>query len=141
MSTGLKRNWKDGDEWRKVAYLYYHNSAEWRYLLELNKSYDIRYTPAPTVNVLVSGEVPTGSPQPSNVGQVGTLGQVGTNIDLRSDTANIVPTSTQNSIWPWANANEYNNRLAKYTAAGMILVDRTNGFAFDSPQAWRDTQR
>ena len=142
MSTGLKREWRDGDQWRTVAYLYYRNSSEWRHVLELNPSFDIRTTPAPAVNVPVSGPTANGSFRPSEPGAIGVLSQVGTNLDLRGPSSvSTEQTSGEASIWPWSSAELYVNRLGEYTAAGLLGRDRINGFSFDSPQAWSDTQR
>ena len=134
------RNWRNGDEWRTLAFNYYRDSRTYRYILELNPSFDIRSIPAPGVVVYVGGELGPGKYKPSQASLPGTLQQVDLNLDLRAGT-DVVPTSLQSSIFPWDSANEYSNRLGEYTAAALLAPDRTNGFSLDSPQANRDTQR
>ncbi len=84
MSFGEKRVWQQKDTWRGIAYGRYRDSREWRTLLELNQSYDIRYQPAPGTVIGITGETSQGKTTPgsSNI-QNGTLTQVGTNLDLR----------------------------------------------------------
>ena len=135
-----KRNWRNGDEWRTLAYTYYRDSRTYRYILELNPSFDIRSIPAPGVVVYVGGEVGPGKYKPSQASLPGTLQQVDTNLDLRAGSETL-PRSLQTSIFPWDSAVEYSDRLGSYTAAALLAPDRTNGYSLDSPQATRDTQR
>ena len=136
-SMTQSRTWRNGDEWRTLAYTYYRDSRTYRYILELNPSFDIRSIPAPGVAVHVGGEVGPGKYKPSQASLPGTLQQVDTNLDLRAGVA----TSSQAGIFPWDTATEYSDRLGSYTAAALLAPDRTNGFSLDSPQANRDTQR
>ena len=140
MSTGLKRTWRTGDTWRNVAYTYFRESGQWRYLLELNSSFDIRYVPAPGVEVQISGEVGLGKSTPRLSSTPGTLQQVDTNLDLRGGTQ---PSSADEApgIFPWDSYGEYAQRLGDYTAGALLGPDRTNGFSLDSPQASSETQR
>ena len=43
----LKKTWKIKNTWSSVAYEMFRDSREWRYLLKLNPSFDIRFKPAP----------------------------------------------------------------------------------------------
>jgi len=140
MSTGLKRTWRTGDTWRGVAYKYFQESGQWRYLLDLNPSFDIRYEPSESVEVQISGDTGRGKNQPSAAANPGTLVQVDTNLDLRrnSDTAT---TNELPGYFPWTNAEEYVERIGDYTAQALFGQDRTNGFSLDSPQASSDSQR
>ena len=143
MSFGEKRVWQQKDTWRGIAYGRYRDSREWRSLLELNQSYDIRYQPASGTVINLTGETSQGKTTSgsSNV-QNGTLTQVGTNLDLRFTAA--TPTnlkSQEGSIFPWDSAVEYADRLGQYPAMALLSSDRTNGFSLDSPQATSDTQR
>ena len=140
MSTGLKRTWRTGDSWRNVAYTYFRESGQWRYLLELNPSFDIRYQPNVGVEVQISGPVALGKNVPKQLGSVGTLKQVDTNLDLRSSSQ---PANGDQlpGIFPWSTMGDYTERLADYTAQSLLSSDRTNGFSLDSPQASADTQR
>ena len=132
--------WQNGDEWRTLAYNYYKDSRTYRYLLELNPSFDIRSIPAPGVVVHVGGKLGPGKNEPSQASIPGTLQQVDTNLDLRAG-SDVVPNSVQVGIFPWDTAGEYSDRLGQYTAAALLAPDRTNGYSLDSPQANRDTQR
>ena len=140
MSTGLKRTWRTSDTWRKVAYAYFRESGQWRYLLELNPSFDIRYSPAPGVQIQASGEVGLGKSTPRRSSTPGTLQQVGTNLDLRGGTQ---PSAADEApgIFPWDSFGGYAQRLGDYTAMALLSPDRTNGFSLDSPQASSETQR
>jgi len=140
MSTGLKRTWRDGDTWRNVAYTYFRESGQWRYLLDLNPSYDIRYQPGVGVEVHISGAVGTGKIIPKQAGAVGTLIQVDTNLDLQQPQQQ-ADSDQAPGIFPWDTIGEYTDRLAEYTAAAILGPDRSNGFSLDSPQASADTQR
>ena len=82
MSTGLKRVWSAGDNWRVLGYLYYRNSLEYRQLISLNPSFDIRYLPAPGVEINASGQLGTGVPEPDLLGPGGQLMAPDTVIDL-----------------------------------------------------------
>ena len=143
MSFGDKRVWQQKDTWRGIAYGRYRDSREWRSLLELNQSYDIRYQPAPgtvinTTGVTSQGKTTSGSRNVQN----GTLTQVGTNLNLRFTAA--TPTnlaSQEGSFFPWDSEVDFVDRLGQYPAMALLASDRTNGFCLDSPQATSDTQR
>lgn len=137
MSTGLKRVWGAGDNWRVLGYLYYRNSLEYRQLIALNPSFDIRSIPAPGVEINASGEMHTGQPEPGLAGPGGQMMAVDTTINLRDLGGNSppAPTSQQVNIFPWNSLGEYTNRLGQYTAAALFESDRINGMTLDSPQA------
>tara|TARA_R110002012_G_scaffold109818_1_gene253994 strand:+ start:119 stop:538 length:420 start_codon:yes stop_codon:yes gene_type:complete len=135
-----KVNWRNGDEWRTLAYEYYRDSRTYRYILALNPSFDIRYIPSPGVVVNVGGDVGPGEYKPSQASIPGTLQQVDLNLDLRAG-PEVAPTSVQNSIFPYDTLPVYADRLGQYTAAAILAPDRTNGYSLDSPQVGRDTQR
>ena len=135
-----KRTWQNGDEWRTLAYTYYKDSRTYRYILELNPSFDIRTIPSPGVVVNVGGELGPGKYKPSQASTPGLLQQVDTNLDLRAGSEDLPP-SLQSSIFPWQSFAMYSDQLGRYTAAALLAPDRTNGFALDSPQAMGETQR
>jgi hypothetical protein len=144
MSTGLKRNWTEGDTWRSVAYLYYRNSLQYKYLLALNPSFDIRYVPSPNVTVNATGEVFDGLKQPQALGPLqgaqGQLRTVDTVLNL-SNTAgqagNYPPVGTE-TIYPFNSYVNYADALGGYTAAALLDADRINGLMLDSDQAFID---
>lgn len=139
-----KRTWKERDRWNTVAYKTYRDSREWRHLLALNPSYDIRYRPAAGVQINVEGLVEASKKQPGGFGIPGLLKGTDTNLDLReadTDFTYALPDSQSEGIWPWENEDEYLDRLGEYTAAGLFGTERFNGYMLDSPQAINDTQR
>lgn len=140
MATGEKKTWETTDQWRILAYKRFRDSREWRYLLDLNPSYDIRYQPAPGTEINLTGSLGEGKTTPSGLGRVGLLIQPDLNIDLRTSTDTTLASDTP-SIFPWDTTTEYCDRLGQYTALALLTRDRTNGFSLDSPQATSDTQR
>jgi hypothetical protein len=140
MSTGKKKVWSSRDSWRSVAFGLYRESGQWRYLLELNPSFDIRYQPAPGVELPVSGVVEEGKSTPKQGNNPGTLKQVDINLDLRRSSA-MEKANQAPGIFPWATFEGYSERLGEYTALALLSPDRTNGFSLDSPQASSDSQR
>lgn len=140
MSTGQKRVWQTTDDWRSLAFKRFRDSREWRYLLELNPSYDIRYHPAPGTQVNLTGALSEGKSTPGGAGSVGLLIQPDVNLDLRT-APQTDPESQSPTIFPWDTEVDFINRLGQYTALGLLTSDRTNGFSLDSPQASSDTQR
>jgi len=140
MSTGQKRVWQTNDQWRILAYKRFRDSREWRYLLDLNPSYDIRYHPSPGTEIHLTGKLSEGKNVPGGAGLTGLLIQPDANLDLRS-ASETEPESQTPSIFPWDKEVNYIDRLGQYTALALLTPDRTNGFSLDSPQASSDTQR
>ena len=136
-----RKTWTERDTWRSAAYRNYRDTREWRYLLEINPTYDIRYHPSPGLKFNTIGPVKPGGPVPSGSGQSGLLKTVDLNMDLRTRQNEDNAQSLQESIWPWSSADMYVNRLGDYTGAALLSPDRTNGYSIDSPQASSDSQR
>lgn len=136
-----RKTWTERDTWRSSAYKNYRDSREWRYLLAINPTYDIRFHPAPGVKVNTIGPVKPGVKVPSNTGQIGLLKTVDTNLDLRSKQNQDNAKSTQFNIWPWTKLDLYVDRLGDYTGSALMSPDRANGYCIDSPQASADSQR
>ena len=139
MKTGDRRVWRNTDKWRNVSYLYFGDSREWRSLLDLNPSFDIRYLPAP--GVVINTDSKQGKTSLGGAITPGLLAQPDTNLDLRGPRSTTQAESQQTGIFPWDSAVDYANRLGEYTAMALLSPDRTNGFSLDSPQADADTQR
>lgn len=135
--------WAEGDTWGKLAYETYLDSREFRALLDLNESFDIRTQPAQGVNIFVTPPpgVPAGITSIGATSLPGTLQQMDVNIDLRGSTTTPDETGVSASIFPWRTLQGYTDRLARYTAFSLFERDRVNGFSLDSPQATSDTQR
>lgn len=134
------RTWQARDFWRTVAFKEYQDSREWRYLLALNPSYDIRYRPAAGVKINVSGELGAGEKTPNYAGNPGLLRVSGTNL-VPGPTPPSPFFSNQDLFFPWDNADQYNDRLGSYTAQALLSRDRENGWSIDSRQAASDSQR
>jgi hypothetical protein len=43
--AGKTRVWQIGDSWNKIAYAYFGDSREFRRVIDLNQSFDIRTNP------------------------------------------------------------------------------------------------
>lgn len=136
-----RRTWTERDTWRSAAYRGFRDSREWRYLLAINPTYDIRYHPAPGLKFNTIGPVKPSIKAPSAAGPSGLLKTVGTNLDLRSEQNTDNSQALQASIWPWSSAELYVERLGDYTGSALLNKDRTNGYCIDSPQASGNTQR
>lgn len=136
-----RRDWRPQDRWYSVAYHEFRDSREWRHLLALNPSYDIRYHPAPGVPINTRGYVGDGVPAPSGSGSPGVLKNPDMNLGvlLQDDTTG--QTDMEKSYFPWSSANGFIDRLGDYTASSLLTSDRTNGYTLDSPQASSDSQR
>lgn len=141
MSVGEKRVWQQKDTWTSVAFGRYLDSRQWRALLELNPSYDIRYQPAPGTTVNLTGIDSQGKILSGKSASQGTLTQVGLNLDLRFTKSATTPGLQPDTVFPWDSVVDYTNRMGQYTAMSLLAPDRTNGFSLDSPQASSDTQR
>ena len=141
MSYGEKRVWQPTDTWTKVAFGRYLDSRQWRALLELNPSYDIRYHPSSGTTVNLTGIDSQGKILSGKSASQGTLTQVGLNLDLRFTKSATTPGLQPDTVFPWDSVVDYTNRVGQYTAMSLLAPDRTNGFSLDSPQASSDTQR
>ena len=137
-----KYTWTDRDFWRTAAFKQYRDSREWRYLLALNPSYDIRFRPAEGIDIYTSGYVGEDTPEPNNSSAPGILRQPNLNFgSMLAENQPPVPKSREIDHFPWDSKEGYINRLSGYTAQALLTQDRTNGFSLDSPQALSDTQR
>ena len=134
-----RKTWTERDTWRSAAFKNYRDSREWRHLLELNPSYDIRYHPAPGVQINTVGPVRPGKPVPRGGGTPGVLKVAGQNLDLRTSIFTTNQKSIEQGIFPWE-VDLYVDRLGDYTA-GIARQRPSNGYSIDSPQATSDTQR
>ena len=135
--AGKTRVWQTGDSWNKLAYAYYGDSREFRQILSLNGSFDIRTNPAQGVPVFLTG--PSGILGKSGLngaaGSPGTLNQLSTALNLNGTNPNPKEPDIASAIFPWTNLGDYTQRLSTYTAAGLLNRDRINGYGLDSPEA------
>ena len=107
--------------WRKLGYLYFGDSLDYRQVLEENPQWKVTELPplgaqirlSPSAN---SGGTPGGLTQGSFI-----FGQ---------------PAGTQqDNIFPFPNREAYNTALNRYTLQGVIDRETLNGITFDSTQA------
>jgi hypothetical protein len=135
--TGKTRVWKIGDTWNKLAYAYYGDSREFRTLVDLNPSYDIRVFPAQGVPIYVEGSQGSQgkSPVGNSVGSPGTLSQLSTALNLGGSNPLVENEQVAAAIFPWDNFEDYAARLSQYTAFSLLERDRVNGYSLDSPEA------
>jgi hypothetical protein len=141
--AGKTRTWKTGDSWNKLAYAYYGDSREFRQLIELNASYDIRTVPAEGVQIFVTG--PDGilgknSSSDAN-GSPGSLNQLSPALNISGRSPNPEVQDIASAIFPWESLEDYTQRLSEYPAFSLLERDRVNGYGLDSPQASSDIQR
>lgn len=133
----LKKTWRVKDTWHSTAYSLFSDTREWRYLLKLNPSFDIRYKPAPGTRIFAGGDAGGDTNPPKGSGKSGTLTQIDNALLVGPDALS----DPYGGIYPWSSFRGYANRLGEYTAASLLNVDRINGYSLDSPQASSDTQR
>ena len=136
-----RRNWRPQDRWYSVAYHEFRDSREWRYLLALNPSYDIRYHPAPGVPINTRGYVGANIKTPIASDTPGVLRNPDLNIGVLFEDDPAQNLTREVSYFPWSSADGYIDRLGDYTATALLTNDRTNGYALDSPQSSSDSQR
>lgn len=139
--AGQTRVWQVGDSWNKIAYAYYGDSREFRQVLDLNQSFDIRTNPAQGVPIFITG--PDGllgkSGQSGAAGAPGTLNQLSTALNLNGPNPNPEEPDIASAIFPWESLEAYTERLSEYTATSLLERDRINGYGFDSPEAAANT--
>lgn len=135
--AGQTRVWAIGDSWNKVAYLDYGDSREFRSLLDLNESFDIRTNPAEGAAIFVTG--PDGllgkNSTSDSAGAPGTLNQLSTALNLNGPDPNLENADVASAIFPWEDLSSFTERLSKYTAFSLLERDRTNGYGLDSSEA------
>ena len=103
---------------RKLGYLYYTNSTDYRAVLEENPQWKVTELPPVGAQIRVSGTE-------------GTRGGLTQGSFLFSSPS---PTQTD-QIFPFDTEEEYNNSLYRYTLQGVIDREELNGISFDSIQA------
>lgn len=135
-----RRKWNPQDRWYSIAYQEFRDSREWRYLLELNPSYDIRFHPSPGVPINTRGDIGAEKKTPVSAVNPGLLKTPDTNLQLMIE-GKPENDPRQPSYFPWSTPDMYLDRLGDYTAAAVLGRDRTNGFTLDSEQANSDSQR
>jgi hypothetical protein len=104
--------------WRKLGYLFYTDSLEYRAVLERNPQWSVTELPPIGAQIRL--------PDPSS--SVGTLQQssflTGTSAELTLD-----------DIYPFDTVEEYEAALNKYTLQGVVEREALNGYSADSSVA------
>ncbi len=135
--AGKTRVWQTGDSWNKLAYAYYGDSREFRRLLSLNQSFDIRSSPAQGVPIFITG--PDGNlgktGRSGATGTPGTLNQLSPALNLNGANPNPEEQDVASAIFPWESLSAFTERLSVYTAMTLLERDRINGYGLDSPEA------
>jgi hypothetical protein len=141
--AGKSRVWQIGDSWNKIAYAYFGDSREFRRVINLNQSFDIRTNPAQGVPVFITNSSGILGKNASSgaTGSPGTLNQLSTALNLSGPNPNPEKQSVASAIFPWESLSAFTDRLSDYAAYSLLERDRTNGYGLDSPQASADTQR
>jgi hypothetical protein len=107
--------------WRKLGYLYFTNSLDYREVLEQNPQWKVTELPPLGAQIrLQTSSNTSGTP--------GGLSQGSFVFGL--------PTGqSQNTIFPFDNQESYTTALNRYTLQGVIDREEINGISFDSIQA------
>jgi hypothetical protein len=113
--------------WRKLGYLYFTNSLDYRTVLEENPQWKVTELPPLGAQIRLS---------PSN-------GAAGTPSTLTQGSF-IFGSNTQEQslrIFPYDDEEEYNAALYRYTLQGVVDRETINGITFDSTQAITGVQK
>lgn len=113
--------WQSEFTWRKLGYLYFTNSLDYRQVLEQNPGWKVTELPPIGAQLRIS-------PASSSPGMPGTLTQ-GNTIFGQPSGAN------RDAIYPYSTTEDYNNALNRYTVKGVIKRQTINGLSFDTNQA------
>lgn len=107
--------------WRKLGYLYFTNSLDYRTVLEENPQWKVTELPPLGAQLRLS-------PAANTVGTPGGLSQGSFIFGTPSGENRL-------SIYPYATQEDYTTALNRYTLQGVIDRQTLNGITFDSPQA------
>ena len=113
--------------WRKLGYLYFSNSTDYRTVLEQNPQWKVTTLPPVGAQIRISSSVS------GNGGVPGGLTQSSFIFGLDTNTA-------EKEIFPFDTREEYNLSLNRYTLQGVIDRESINGITFDSVQAITGSQ-
>ena len=100
--------------WRKLGYLFYTDSLEYRAVLEENPQWNVTELPP------IGAQLRLPTPQSSN------------GLKQSSFVFNLPQGSQADAIFPFETQEAYNIALSKYTVAGVVLRESVNGYSFDN---------
>ena len=107
--------------WRKLGYLTYTDSLDYREVLEQNPGWKVTELPPLGAQIRLS-------PSAKTRGTPGTLTQGNTVFGL--------PTAeTRDQIFPFPDSESYTEALNRYTLRGVLQRRVLNGVMFDTPSA------
>lgn len=107
--------------WRKLGYLAFSNSLDYREVLEQNPQWSVWELPP------IGAQLRLDSTQ-------GTTGTPGT-LTQGSFITGFPTGFSRDEIFPYDTQEEYNTALYRYTLQGVIDREALNGMTFDSTQA------
>jgi hypothetical protein len=109
------------DTWRKLGYLYFTNSLDYREVLEQNPQWKVTELPPLGAQLRIS-------PSATTAGTPGGLTQGSFIFGLSTGEASA-------NIFPYDTQEAYTVALNRYTLQGVIDREEINGITFDSVQA------
>jgi hypothetical protein len=107
--------------WRKLGYLYFTNSLEYREVLEQNPQWKVTELPPLGAQLRIS-------PSANTSGTRGGLTQGSFIFGLPAG-------ENEARIYPFNTQQEYTSSLNRYTLQGVLDREKINGITFDSTQA------
>lgn len=111
--------WNPGDTWRKLGYLYYTNSLDYRAVIEQNPQWSVtEEPPIGTVMVLDVNENRLSATTNSSLFFMDTEDE-----------------SVQEAIFPFAYPDQYEAQAAKYSLYSLINYNELNGYTADTSVA------
>ena len=118
--------WQQQFTWRKLGFLYFTDSLEYRTVLEQNPQWKVTELPPIGAQLRIS-------PASGTTGTPGglTQGSFIFGLDAGQAAASIFPYDTQDA---------YDEALYRYTLQGVVDRESLNGITFDSTQAITGTQ-
>jgi phage baseplate assembly protein gpV len=109
--------------WRKLGYLFYTDSLEYRAVLEENPQWSVTELPP------IGAQLRLPSPQSTN------------GVKQSSFLFNLPQGNEADAIFPFATQAEYEKALSKYTVQGVVLRESVNGYSFDNLSAQTGIQQ
>jgi hypothetical protein len=113
--------WQPQFSWRKLGYLTYTNSTDYREVLEQNPQWSVWELPPEGAQLRLS-QIGNSSGTPGTLTQGSFI--TGLPVGEFSD-----------AIFPYSTAEEYDSALYRYTLQGVVDREALNGITFDSTQA------
>jgi len=107
--------------WRKLGYLYFSNSLDYRQVLEQNPQWNVTQLPPIGAQLRIQ-------PASDTTSIPGTLSQ-------GSFISSLPSGRTRDKIYPFNTSEEYTEALNRYTLRGVLKRQTLNGPSFDNAAA------